>query len=68
MNDTAWRIYMYGTQDAITKRKVDEAVNMLAGMIRRAGREMEVKTTKFKDGIISMMSYVKDGKEKLKWH
>jgi len=47
MNDTAWRIYVCGTQDAISKGKVDEAVNMLTGMIRTAGREMEVKTTEF---------------------
>jgi hypothetical protein len=43
---------MYATQDAVTKGKVDEAVNMLNGMIRTAGREMEIKTATFKDGII----------------
>jgi hypothetical protein len=59
---------VYGTQDAITKGKVDEAVNMSSGMIRTAGREMEIKSTKFKDGLIGMMSNVKDGKNKLKWH
>jgi hypothetical protein len=29
---------------------------------------MEIKSTKFKDGLIGMMSNVKDGKNKLKWH
>jgi hypothetical protein len=59
---------VYGTRDAITKGKVDDAINMLNGMIRTAGTEMEIKTTKFKDGIIGRMSNIKDGKEKLKWH
>jgi hypothetical protein len=59
---------VYGTQDAIIKGKADETVNILNGMIRTAGREMEMKTTKFKDGIIGMMNNVKDGEEKLKWH
>ena len=40
---------MYGIQDIITKGKVGETVNMLHGMIRTVGREMEVKTTKFKE-------------------
>ena len=40
MNDTIGRIYVYGTQDAITKGRVDEEVNMLNAMIRTAGREM----------------------------
>lgn len=40
MNDTTGRIYVYGTQDAITKGKVDEAVNMLNAKIRTAEREM----------------------------
>jgi len=35
-------------------------------MVRTAGREMEIKNTKFKDGIIGVMSNVKDRKEKLK--
>ena len=40
---------MCGIQDAVTKGKVDEAVNMLYGVIRRAGWEMEIKTRKFKE-------------------
>jgi len=39
---------VYGIQDVITKGTVGEVVNMLHGMIRRVGREMEVKTTEFK--------------------
>jgi hypothetical protein len=41
---------------------------MLNGMIRTARREMKIKTTKFKNGIISMISNVKDRREMLKWH
>jgi hypothetical protein len=40
---------MYGIQEVITEGAVGEVVNMLHGMIRRVRREMEVKTTKFKE-------------------
>jgi hypothetical protein len=36
-------------------------------MIRTARTEMEIKTTKFKDGVTSLMSSINDRKEKLKW-
>lgn len=52
LNATAERIYTYVTQDVITNGKVHKAVTMLNGMIRTPGREMEIKTTEFKDGII----------------
>jgi hypothetical protein len=40
---------MYGIQDVITKGTVGEVVNMLHSVIRRVGRETEVKATKFKE-------------------
>jgi hypothetical protein len=36
-------------QDAVTKDREDETVNMLYGMIKTAGREMEIKTTELKE-------------------
>jgi hypothetical protein len=39
---------MHGVQEAITKGKVDEAVTILYGIIWRVGREMDIKTTKFR--------------------
>jgi len=41
---------------------------MLNGLIRTARREMKIKTTKFKNGIIGMISNVKGRREKLKLH
>ena len=32
---------MYGTQSAVIKFKVDESVDVLRGMIRRAGKDVE---------------------------
>jgi len=32
---------VYGTQSAVIKFKADEAVNVLRGMIRRAGKDVE---------------------------
>jgi len=49
LNDTAGRICMCGIQDVITKGKIDERVCIFYGMIRTAGKEMAIKTTKFKD-------------------
>ena len=49
LNDTAGRINLYDIRDTVTKGKADEAVNTLYGMIWRAGREMEIKTTKFQE-------------------
>jgi hypothetical protein len=40
---------MCGMQYVITKGKVDERVNTLHGIIKRAGTEIEIKTTKFKE-------------------
>lgn len=40
---------MCGIQDVVTKGKVDETVCMFYGMIRTAGKEMAIKTTKFKE-------------------
>jgi len=38
LNGTVGRRYMYDIQDAITKGKVGEMLNILCGMIRREGR------------------------------
>jgi len=40
---------MCGIHDVITKGKVDETVCMFYGMKRTAGKEMAIKTTKFKE-------------------
>jgi hypothetical protein len=40
---------MCGIQDVITKGEVDETVCMFYDMIRTAGREMAIKTAKFKE-------------------
>jgi hypothetical protein len=40
---------MCDIQDVITKGKVGEMVDILYSMIRRAGRQMESETTKFKE-------------------
>ena len=50
LNDTVGRMFMCNIQDVITKGKVGEMVNILCSMIRRAGREMEIQTTEFKEG------------------
>lgn len=51
----------------LLKAKEDEAVNMLYGTTRTAGREMEIKTTQFKNGIIGIISNVKERTEKSIW-
>jgi hypothetical protein len=40
---------MCGVQYVVAEGKVDETVNMFYGMTRRAGREMEIKITKFQE-------------------
>jgi len=57
---------MCGIQDVITKGTVGEVVNRLHCMIRRIGREMEVKTTKFKEWDYWYDEQRKGRREKLK--
>jgi hypothetical protein len=58
---------MYGIQDAITKDKVD-VVNMFYGMIGGQGGKWRLKLQSLKNGIIGMISSVKERRDKLNWH
>jgi hypothetical protein len=42
--------FRWGIQHSITKGKIEEAVNMLYGMIKRAGRKMVTKTRQYTEG------------------
>jgi hypothetical protein len=50
LEDLVGNIFWWGIQDSITEGKVEEAVNMLYGMIKRAGREMVIETRQYIEG------------------
>jgi hypothetical protein len=59
-------IHTHSIQDVISEGTIDETVNVLYGVFRRAGREMEIRTTKFKI-FVGMTINVEERREKLKW-
>ena len=62
-----WRICLFDIQNAFTKGKTDEAVNMLHCMIRTAGWKLKFEPQSSKNGIVGMMGNVKERREKTKW-
>jgi hypothetical protein len=62
LDDSVGNIFRWGIHDSITKGKVEEAVNMLYGMLKKVGREMVTKTRKYIEG---MTSNVKGRRERL---
>ena len=58
-----WRICLFDIQNAFTKGKTDEAVNMLHCMIRTAGWKLKFEPQSSKNGIVGMMGNVKERRE-----
>jgi hypothetical protein len=50
LDDSVGNIFWWGIQDSFANGKVEEAVNMLYGVIKRVGREMVTKIRQYIEG------------------